>query len=65
MNSAICVVPKYGLKIPFKLQLIASHIIDLNCHMLIFFLEYMWSNYVACQIDAIFLVPLTAGSTNT
>jgi len=46
MNSAICAVPKYGLKSLLSFAYLLSHIIDLNCHLLFFFLEDMWSNYV-------------------
>ena len=39
MNSAICAVPKYGLKSLLSFAYLLSHIIDLNCHLLFFFLE--------------------------
>ena len=45
MNSAICAVPKYGLKSLLSFAYLLSHIIDLNCHLLFFFLEDMWSNF--------------------
>jgi hypothetical protein len=39
MNSAICAVPKYGLKSLLSFDYLLSHITDLNCHLLFFFLD--------------------------